>query len=122
MTPEEVELRRELRQLKRKLARVEEEHAILAKAAAWFAKETIKIPDRSSSSSRCLRPNFALQPCATCGAFPAAGITLGGDADRRAGRTRIANCYLACNRFMRTLMAARECIAFEPHYGDAGSG
>ena len=28
VTPEEVELRRELRQLKRKLARVEEEHAI----------------------------------------------------------------------------------------------
>ena len=48
--PEKVELRRELRQVKRKLARVEEEHAILAKAAAWFAKETIETPDRSSSS------------------------------------------------------------------------
>lgn len=48
--PEEVELRRELRQMKRKLARVEEENAILAKAAAWFAKETIKTPNRSSSS------------------------------------------------------------------------
>ena len=47
---EEVELRRELRQVKRKLARIEEEKAILAKAAAWFAKETIKTPDRSSSS------------------------------------------------------------------------
>ena len=50
VTPEEVELRRELRQMKRKLARVEEENAILAKAAAWFAKETIKTPNRSSSS------------------------------------------------------------------------
>ncbi|MYD45034.1 MAG: transposase [Gammaproteobacteria bacterium] len=50
VTPEAVELRRELRQVKRKLARVEEENAILAKAAAWFAKETIKTPDRSSSS------------------------------------------------------------------------
>ena len=50
VTPEEVELRRELRPVKRKLARVEEENAILAKAAAWFAKETIKTRDQSSSS------------------------------------------------------------------------
>lgn len=47
---EEVELRRELRQVKRKLAKLEEEKAILAKAAAWFAKETIETPRRSSSS------------------------------------------------------------------------
>ena len=46
----ETELRRELRQVQRKLARAEEENAILGKAAAWFAKETIKTPDRSSSS------------------------------------------------------------------------
>ena len=50
MPSEEVELRRELRQVKRKLAKLEEEKAILAKAAAWFAKETIETPDRSSSS------------------------------------------------------------------------
>ena len=47
---EELELRRELRQVKRKLAKLEEEKAILAKAAAWFAKETIETPDRSSNS------------------------------------------------------------------------
>ena len=46
----DVQIRQELRQVRRKLARVEEENAILAKAAAGFAKETIKIPDRSSSS------------------------------------------------------------------------
>ena len=49
MPSEEVELRRELRQVKRKLAKLEEEKAILAKAAAWFAKETIETPNRSSS-------------------------------------------------------------------------
>ena len=47
---EDVELRRELRQVKRKLAKLEEEKAILAKAAAWFAKETLVTPDRFSSS------------------------------------------------------------------------
>ena len=47
---EDVELRRELRQVKRKLAKVEEEKVILAMAAAWFTKETIETPDRSSSS------------------------------------------------------------------------
>ena len=47
---EELEIRRELRQVKRQLARVEEEKAILAKAAAGCAKETIKMPDQSSSS------------------------------------------------------------------------
>ena len=47
---EEVERRRELRQVKRKLAKLEEEKAILAKAAAWFAKETLVTLDRFSSS------------------------------------------------------------------------
>ncbi|MCY3540752.1 MAG: hypothetical protein OXH31_02425 [Gammaproteobacteria bacterium] len=46
----EVELRQEVRQLKRQVATLEEEKAILAKAAAWFAKETIKTPNRSLSS------------------------------------------------------------------------
>ena len=41
---EDVELRRELRQVKRKRAMLEEEKAILATAAAWFTKETIKTP------------------------------------------------------------------------------
>ena len=41
---EDVQIRQELRQVKRKLARVEEERVILAKAAAYFAKETIKTP------------------------------------------------------------------------------
>ncbi len=50
VSSEAVELRRELRQAKRKLAKLEEEKAILAKAAAWFDKETIDTPDRSSSS------------------------------------------------------------------------
>lgn len=47
---EEVELRRELRQVKRKIVKLEEEKAILAKAEAWFAKETDETPDRFSSS------------------------------------------------------------------------
>lgn len=39
-----VELRRQLRQVERKLARVDVEKAILVKAAIWFAKETMKTP------------------------------------------------------------------------------
>ena len=38
----EVEFRRDFRRMKRKLARVEQENAILAKATAWFAGETMK--------------------------------------------------------------------------------
>jgi transposase len=45
-TPEKEELAR----LRRENDRLREERAILAKAAAWFARETGKIPSGSSSS------------------------------------------------------------------------
>jgi len=40
----------ELGQLRREVRTLREERAILAKAAAWFARETGKIPSGSSSS------------------------------------------------------------------------
>ena len=40
----------ELRRLRRELRRVREERDILAKATAWFARETGSIPGRSSGS------------------------------------------------------------------------
>ncbi len=42
--------REELGQLKREVRTLREERTILAKAAAWFARETGKIPSGSSNS------------------------------------------------------------------------
>ncbi len=42
--------REELRRVKRELRQVREEREILAKAAAWFARETDSLPPKSSSS------------------------------------------------------------------------
>ena len=42
--------REELRRVKRELRQVREEREILAKAAAWFARESDSIPPKSSSS------------------------------------------------------------------------
>jgi transposase len=42
--------KKELGRLRREVRTLREERAILAKAAAWFARETGKIPSGSSSS------------------------------------------------------------------------
>jgi transposase len=42
--------REEVRRLRREVKQLREERAILAKAAAWFARETESIPSRDSSS------------------------------------------------------------------------
>ena len=48
--PEHQDDAKEVRRLRRELSRVQEERDILAKATAWFAKETTRTPSRSSSS------------------------------------------------------------------------
>lgn len=40
----------EINRLKREVVRLKRERDILAKAAAWFARETISMPNRSSNS------------------------------------------------------------------------
>jgi len=84
--------REELARLRRENRQLRQERAILAKAAAWFARETGAIPPGSSSSWARTRPNSPSPPWRACSVFPGRATTPGAAALPRPGPCRTPRC------------------------------
>ena len=72
------EEKEKIRQFRKKLRQIEQERDILAKATAWFARETEDVPPKSSDSWMRTRPNFRLPPCVVFWKCPGAATMRGG--------------------------------------------
>ena len=78
--------REELGRLRRDNKQLRIEREILAKAAAWFARETDSIPSTSSSSRALTRISIPSPPCAACWKSRPAGTMRGAVVSRRRAR------------------------------------
>src|SRR5690625_178698 len=86
------EEKQELSRLRKENRRLQQERDILAKAAAWFARETRSIPPKSPNAGRQIRLSFESKPCDGCWASPRVGIMHGICAALLPGILKISNC------------------------------